>query len=74
MILQFDPTATTQHHCPACAGDNQCAVARGLPGDQCWCQGVRPAPGALAALTPDAAGRCLCRACLSGEEKPDVEG
>ncbi|GAB2460043.1 MAG: cysteine-rich CWC family protein [Comamonas sp.] len=50
--------------CPLCGGDNQCAMAQGLPPEQCWCMAATIPPEALAAIAPEQRGQqCICTAC-----------
>ena len=75
MTQQFEPGQdATAADCPRCGADNRCDRAAGGSGLDCWCLVVTPAPGALDGLPPQAAARCLCRACLSPEEHTDAQG
>ncbi|MFT3813387.1 MAG: cysteine-rich CWC family protein [Acidovorax sp.] len=59
--------------CPLCGQPNQCAVAAGLPAEQCWCMSApisrEVLRDALARLPEDQRGQaCLCPAC--GRDMP----
>ncbi|MEG1101240.1 MAG: cysteine-rich CWC family protein [Comamonas sp.] len=53
--------------CPLCGQTNQCAVAAGLPAEDCWCMQTRIAPQVLERI-PAAQRRqsCVCPACGQG--------
>ncbi len=58
---------TTEHACPRCGGDNDCALAAGRPVDACWCVDVQIDEQ----LLPGAGDRndalsCLCPDCARG--------
>ncbi len=54
--------------CPACNGDNRCAVAQGRNADDCWCQSASFQPQQVAAYR--GLQRCLCENC--GTVLPDT--
>ncbi|WP_415357203.1 cysteine-rich CWC family protein [Halioglobus sp. Uisw_031] len=59
--------------CPLCGGDNQCAVAAGLPPESCWCQSVSISGQAREKAKDSAGERCLCPSCgLPTGDKPDA--
>ncbi|WP_184708716.1 cysteine-rich CWC family protein [Comamonas odontotermitis] len=50
--------------CPLCGQHNQCAVAQGLPAEQCWCMAAQISPEALQRIPAAERGqRCICPAC-----------
>jgi len=59
--------------CPLCGGDNQCAIAAGLPAEGCWCQSVTFTRDALDAAA-DYPGRCICPACAGVQGENRNEG
>ena len=63
------PTAApTTTHCPLCGQSNGCAVAAGLPAQQCWCMRESVSREALARLPAEARGRaCICPLCAREE-------
>ncbi|TFI48852.1 hypothetical protein E4O93_05615, partial [Diaphorobacter sp. DS2] len=56
------PTAApSTTRCPLCGQSNGCAVAAGLPAQQCWCMHESVSRDALARLPAEARGRaCIC--------------
>ncbi|KAB2901792.1 MAG: cysteine-rich CWC family protein [Burkholderiaceae bacterium] len=64
------PHATDTNRCPLCGQANQCAVAAGLPAQDCWCMHTPVSREALARLAPGQRGRsCICPLCA--REMPD---
>ncbi|WP_081497269.1 cysteine-rich CWC family protein [Acidovorax sp. CF316] len=50
--------------CPLCGQPNQCAVAAGLPAQECWCMSTPVSPVALARLPAEQRGlACICPEC-----------
>ncbi|MCB1705999.1 MAG: cysteine-rich CWC family protein [Halioglobus sp.] len=49
--------------CPLCGGDNQCAIAAGRSGTNCWCQTATISAEARAKAADSADRQCICRAC-----------
>ncbi|MCB1689286.1 MAG: cysteine-rich CWC family protein [Halioglobus sp.] len=49
--------------CPLCGGDNQCAIAAGKSGEDCWCQTATISAEARAKAAGSAGEQCICRAC-----------
>ena len=67
-------TSAWAQQCPLCGQHNQCAVAQGLPAEQCWCMTAPISPAALARI-PEAERRqrCICPACgqVNSDAVPD---
>ncbi|WP_081679605.1 cysteine-rich CWC family protein [Acidovorax sp. JHL-9] len=50
--------------CSLCGQPNQCAVAAGLPAQDCWCMHTPVSPAALACLPVEQRGlTCICPQC-----------
>ena len=57
-------TSAWAQQCPLCGQPNQCAVAQGLPAEQCWCMTTQLSPAALARIPEEERRqRCICPAC-----------
>ncbi len=58
-----------ESRCPLCGGPNGCVpAATGGFDSPCWCRDVTFAPGLLAKVPADQAGRaCVCRKCAQSE-------
>jgi hypothetical protein len=58
-----------QDVCPACSGDNRCAIARtGDLNAECWCMSVQ-IPADVTQPLPVVGTPCLCRKCATGNEE-----
>lgn len=69
------PTASADgSRCPLCGQANQCAMAAGLPAQDCWCMRAPVSREALARLAPAQRGRtCICPLCAR-ETAPEGHG
>ena len=57
-------TSAAAQQCPLCGQNNRCAVAQGLPAEQCWCMTASLDRSALDRIPPAERGlRCICPAC-----------
>ncbi|MEG0920684.1 MAG: cysteine-rich CWC family protein [Comamonas sp.] len=57
-------TSAAAQQCPLCGQNNRCAVAQGLPAEQCWCMTASIDRDALARIpAADRGLRCICPGC-----------
>ncbi|WP_449370511.1 cysteine-rich CWC family protein [Thiomonas sp.] len=64
--MPVDTPACDPTRCPLCGQPNQCAMACGIDGSNCWCASVRIAPQTLARIPPALRGvACLCPKCAA---------
>ncbi|MEN5182151.1 cysteine-rich CWC family protein [Comamonas testosteroni] len=68
-------TSPQAQRCPLCGQHNQCAVAQGLPAEQCWCMTAQISPDALQRVPAAERGqRCICPACGQATVGLDTAG
>lgn len=71
LSLHISASTISPGQCPLCGQINQCAMAVGLPPENCWCMQANIAPQTLARI-PEVLRRsaCICPSC--GQATPPI--